>query len=127
MRALFALFGAGFGAAVLILITALRPPTAPPARRTAARSLRARLSGSALRVAGILTATALVGAVTRWPIGAVLAGVAAGTLPRVLGPDRDHRRTLDRLEAIAAWADDLAGTLRSAAGIEQAIITSADT
>jgi Flp pilus assembly protein TadB len=73
----------------------------------------------------MLAAGALVGAATRWPVAAVLAGVAAWTLPTVLGPDRAHRRTLDRVEAIAAWAEDLAGTLRAAAGIEQAILQTA--
>jgi Flp pilus assembly protein TadB len=53
--------------------------------------------------------------------------VAAYLLPAVLGPDRAHRATIERVEAVAAWAEDLAGTLRSAAGIEQAIVQTATT
>jgi tight adherence protein B len=80
---------------------------------------------STLRVAGVLAAAAVVGAVTRWPVAALLAAVAAWALPTVIGPDRAQRRTLERVEAIAAWAEDLSGTLRAAAGIEQTILQTA--
>ncbi|WP_432833058.1 type II secretion system F family protein [Dactylosporangium sp. CA-092794] len=124
MRALFALFGAGVGIAVLLLAGGLRAPVRPdrPAR---AERRRARAGVSALRIAGVLAAAALVGAVTRWPVAAALAAVAAWALPAVLGPDRAQRRTLERVEAIAAWAEDLSGTLRAAAGIEQTILQTA--
>ncbi len=56
---------------------------------------------------------------------AILAAVGVWLLPTVLGPDLASRRALDRVEAIAAWAEDLAGTLRGAAGIEQAILETA--
>ncbi|RQW82621.1 type II secretion system F family protein, partial [Micromonospora globispora] len=47
------------------------------------------------------------------------------TLPRVLGPDREHQRSLGRIEAIATWAELLRDTLSSAAGLEQAITATA--
>jgi tight adherence protein B len=118
MNAVFALIGAGLGGAVLLIMAGLRarprPEQGPPPQRQ-------RVGTSALRTAGVLAAAALAGTVTGWPVAAVLAGVAAWTLPTVLGPDRAHRRTLARVEAIAAWAEDLAGTLRAGAGVEQAI------
>lgn len=124
MRALVALFGAGVGIAVLLLAGGLRAPVRPdrPAR---AQRRRARAGVSAMRIAGVLAAAALVGAVTRWPVAAALAAVAAWALPAVLGPDRAQRRALERVEAIAAWAEDLSGTLRAAAGIEQTILQTA--
>jgi tight adherence protein B len=124
MRALFALFGAGIGIAVLLLAGGLRRPVRPdrPAR---AERRRTRAGVSAMRIAGVLAAAALVGAVTRWPVAAALAGVAAWALPTVIGPDRAQRRALERVEAIAAWAEDLSGTLRAAAGIEQTILQTA--
>ncbi len=124
MHALFALLGAGVGVGLLALVSGLRPRPRRP--RAGPRQARARKGMSAARLAGVLATAAVVGAATRWPVGAVLAAVAAWRLPAVLGPDRAQRRTLDRVEAIAAWAEDFAGTLRSAAGIEQAILTTAE-
>jgi Flp pilus assembly protein TadB len=121
MGPLFALLGAGIGAGVLLLITGLRAP-AWPARRAISRPWTAV---SAVRGAGVLAVAAVAGAATGWPVAAILAGLAAWSLPAVLGPDRAHRRTLARVEAIAAWAEDLTGTLRSAAGLEQTIIETA--
>ncbi|MBG0569005.1 type II secretion system F family protein [Actinoplanes aureus] len=124
MRALFALLGAGIGAAVLVLVSGVRA-RARPDRPARAERRRARAGMSALRIAAVLTVGAVIGAATRWPIAAVLAGIAAWALPSVLGPDRAQKRTLARVEAIAAWAEDLSGTLRAAAGIEQTILETA--
>jgi len=121
MGPLFALLGAGIGAGILLLITGLRTPARPARRATR----RLPTGVSAVRGAGVLAVAAVAGAATGWPVAALLAGLAAWSLPAVLGPDRAHRRTLARVEAIAAWAEDLTGTLRSAAGLEQTIIETA--
>jgi Flp pilus assembly protein TadB len=122
MRALFALFGAGVALAVLLLVSGLR---AHPKRPRTQRARRQDLGISAVRLAGVLAVAALVGVATRWPVAAVLAGIAAYTLPAVIGPDRAHKRDLARVEAVAAWAENLSGTLRSAAGLEQTIVETA--
>ncbi|WP_326550109.1 type II secretion system F family protein [Micromonospora sp. NBC_01813] len=122
MRALFALLGAGVALAVLLLISGLRTRSKPPRRL---RARRESVGISAVRLAGVLAVAAVAGVATRWPVAAVLAGIAAYTLPAVLGPDRAHRRDLARVEAIAAWAENLSGTLRSAAGLEQTIAETA--
>ncbi len=67
----------------------------------------------------------LAGALTRWPVGAVLAGLAAWSLPRLLGPDRITAARVARLEAIAGWSEMLRDTLAAATGLEQAIIATA--
>lgn len=122
MPALFALLSAGIGIAVLLIVTGLRPGRRQPtARKEHAGRTTGRPAASALRIAGALAAAAVVGAVTGWPVAALLAAVAAWLLPSVLGPDALAHRSLERVEAIAAWAEDLAGTLQGAAGIEQAI------
>ena len=120
MRAMFALFGGVVGLGLLLTVTGLRTPVRPPRP-----GRRRRTETSALRLVGALTAAAAVGAATGWPVAAGWAGIAAWTLPAVLGPDRAQRRSLERIEAIAAWAEDLSGTLRAAAGIEQAILQTA--
>ena len=78
-----------------------------------------------IRLAGCLVVAAVVGAATRWPVGAVLAGMATWTLPALLGGDRANTQALARTEAVASWAEMLRDNLGAAAGLEQAIIAAA--
>ncbi len=126
MPALFALLGAGVGVGLWLITTGLRPRPVPPPRATALRRDGSpSITASTARIAATLGVAAAVGAATGWPVAAILAAVAVWLLPAVLGPDLAQRRALDRVEAIAAWAEDLAGTLQGAAGIEQAILETA--
>jgi Flp pilus assembly protein TadB len=75
--------------------------------------------GAAVAGAGVVAAW------TRWPVGAVLAGVAVYVLPVVLGTDRHARQVLARTEAVAAWAEMLRDSLSAAAGLEQTILLTA--
>ena len=77
------------------------------------------------RVAVCLAVGVLVAVVTRWPVAAVLCAVGAWVLPAVIGPDRDHAHRVARIEAIATWTEALRDNLSGAAGLEQAITTSA--
>jgi Flp pilus assembly protein TadB len=124
MTALLAWLGAAVAGGLLLIAAGLFPRAAPAAPRPSRRR-RAPLPPG--RLAAAAGAAVVVAVVTRWPVGAVLAAVAAYLLPAVLGPDRAHRATIERVEAVAAWAEDLAATLRSAAGIEQAIVQTATT
>ncbi len=67
----------------------------------------------------------VVGAVTGWPVAAVLAASAAGAMPRLLGRDKQAARRTELLEAVAVWAEQLRDTLSAAAGLEQAILATA--
>jgi Flp pilus assembly protein TadB len=119
MPVLAALVGAGIGAGLLLIAHGLRRVPRPAHRRPV------RLSQEQLlRLAGCLAAAAVVGLLTRWPVGAILAGVAAWTLPGLLGADRANQKAVARTEAIAAWAEMLRDNLSAAAGLEQAIIAS---
>ncbi|HZB32923.1 MAG TPA: type II secretion protein F, partial [Streptosporangiaceae bacterium] len=60
-----------------------------------------------LRLVVAIGCAVIAGAVTRWPVGAVLAGLAVWWLPRLLGPDRHHEQHLARIEAVASWAESL--------------------
>jgi Flp pilus assembly protein TadB len=77
------------------------------------------------RVGGTLLAATAAAAITRWPAGTVLAGLAAWFLPRALGPDRAGDQSVRRIEGIASWAEQLRDTLAAAAGLEQAILATA--
>ncbi|KAB1109141.1 hypothetical protein F6X54_20200 [Micromonospora aurantiaca] len=81
--------------------------------------------GQVIRVAVALVVAALVGLLTRWPVGAILAGIGAYALPIALGTDKRAARALARTEAIAVWAEMLRDNLAAAAGLEQAILVTA--
>jgi tight adherence protein B len=121
MPVLAAIVGAGIGAGILLIAYGLRRTT-----RHLAPARRAALSQEqAVRLAACLAAAAVVGLLTRWPVGAALAAIAAWTLPRMLGTDRATQKAQARTEAVAAWAEMLRDNLAAAAGLEQAIIASA--
>ncbi len=90
--------------------------------RTASRW---RPDRGALRFGLAAGAGVLAGAVTRWPVGALLAVGAGAMLPALASGRAVRQAAVARAEAIAAWAEMLRDTLAGAAGLEQAIIASA--
>ena len=117
------ILGALAGLGMILVIMGLRRTAAPePSPRLARLAARVRQEATMPRVAATLVTMAVVAAVTRWPAGTVLAGLAAWFLPRALGPDRAHARALERIEAIATWTEMLRDTISAAAGLEQAIL-----
>ena len=122
MVAVAALLGAGFAAGAVAVVAGLLPAHDPQQ----VRGRRLVWSRQQLvRAAVALASAALVAALTRWPVGAALAGIAAYTLPAALGADRWHKQALARTEAVATWAEMLRDNLSAAAGLEQTIITTA--
>lgn len=124
MTALAALIGAGVGAGLLLIVTGLRrrPTTLPGGRRLLDRAGITTTRALAAAAAGLVVAV-----LTGWPVGGLLAAVAALTLPQALGPDRAGQRRQAVMEAVAAWAEDLAGTMRAARGLDQAVMQTAAT
>ncbi|MER6091289.1 type II secretion system F family protein [Streptomyces bluensis] len=92
------------------------------------RALVVRLPGewSRRRVVIAVMVGVIVGALTAWPVAAVLTTVAMLTLPGLLGPDRQAARRTERMEALATWTEMLRDTLSAAAGLEQAVLATAD-
>jgi Flp pilus assembly protein TadB len=123
--ALAGILGAGVGLGVFLAWCGLRGTTTPASPRWPAALVAARRQATGPRVAGTLLAAAAVAALTRWPAGTLLAGLAAWFLPPVVGRDQRHARALERIEAIAAWTEQLRDTLAAAAGLEQAILATA--
>ncbi|MPZ28590.1 MAG: type II secretion protein F [Micromonosporaceae bacterium] len=121
MVAVVAMLGVGFAAGLLAVAAGLRRTHTPALPRRLPRVSRDQL----LRAGIAVGCAAAVGAVTRWPVGAVLAAVAAYALPVALGSDRRHKHALARTEAVASWAEMLRDNLSAAAGLEQTIIATA--
>jgi tight adherence protein B len=123
--ALGGLLGAVTGLGVFLVICGLRGTAGGGNRRLRSVLAAARRQASAPRVTGTLAAAVVVAVVTRWPVGTLLAALAAWFLPPVLGPDREHARAVEKIEAIASWTEQLRDTLAAAAGLEQAILATA--
>lgn len=121
------LCGLGFGAGLWLLVSGLSRRPRGPSR--AAASTLGRLGGqrAPLRLAAAVGAAAMVGLLTRWPVAGLLAGLAVWAAPAMLAGAKASTRAQARLEAVAAWTENLRGTLQAAAGLEQAIIATAGT
>lgn len=125
--AVMALLGAGAGLGVLLIVAgwlgaSLRLPTW--VRRGDGHERR-----DPIRVRWLLAAGAVgivVAIATGWLVGGVLAAMATWGLPRVLSSDKHHARAVARIEAVASWSEMLRDTLAAAAGLEQAIVATAE-
>jgi tight adherence protein B len=126
MIALPLLLGTGLGAGLFVIFASARArprdgSDAPTKRSARLAPFSHRGSRAALAAACGLVAALL----TRWPVG-VLGGVALGFFGRDLFASRTQQRhQTDRTEAIASWTEMLRDTMAAAAGLEQAIITTA--
>ncbi len=125
LSALAVLLGVGTGLGLWLIIRGWR--SNPGAQGTSPSHRRVDLAdrGFLLRLLAAAGGGVLVGAVTGWVVGAVLAAVGVWALPRVLGPDSENTARIARFEAIASWAEMLRDTLSAAAGLEQAILVTA--
>ncbi|MFI5593689.1 type II secretion system F family protein [Amycolatopsis sp. NPDC051758] len=125
-----AALGLGNAVGVLVIVAAwsrTTPPSAPSRGARLIRAVRSR-AGDRRALARLTTAIAAgagTGAATGWIAGAVLAAAAVWFLPWLVGPDRAHARRVARIEAIASWTEMLRDVLSAAAGLEQAILTTA--
>lgn len=118
-----AICGAGIGGALLLLFLGIRGTDRPVRPRVDLQ----RLSAEPILVQATtaFVAAVVMYAVTRWIVGALLVAVAAATLPRSWRRARDQRWLVDRAEAVAGWTEMLRDTMAAAAGLEQAIVTTA--
>jgi Flp pilus assembly protein TadB len=124
VTALIALLGAGAGLGLVLVMAGLRSTASVvPRRRPLLSGLRRdRLVGRLSLAAG---AGVVIGALTGWPVAAVLAAAGGYALPTLLAGRGERTRQVARTEAIAGWAEMLRDTLSAAAGLEQAILATA--
>ena len=109
---------AGLGAAVTLAGATGRPVL----HATSGRSLRAAAeSVGVARLAWAAVAALAVLAVTGWIAGAVLAVLATGFGPRLLGGKAGRQASVERTEAIASWTEMIRDSIAAASGLEEAI------
>jgi len=121
------LLGAGLAIGALLIVTGVRGTTSRPVESSRWQSWLARHRDPKQVgwLAAAVFAGLVVGVVSGWVVGAILTALAVLSLPRMLGANTDHRRNLERIEAIASWTEMLRDTLVAAAGLEQAILATA--
>ena len=127
MTLLSGVLGALCALGVVTFAVAMRPvvPGEVPERRRPAVNARTRFENLALRLALGVGAAVVVGAITRWPMAALLLGLAGFLAPSLLGGEAQRKAKLDRVEAVASWAEMLRDTMAGAGGLEQSIIATA--
>ena len=111
----------GLGSVLVVLGIRGTPPVAVRPRMTT----RERPSWLVPVVTAVVAALGMF-ALTRWPVGALLAALAATVVPGALGRMRHEAATVHRTEAVAAWTEMLRDTLAAAAGLEEAITATSD-
>jgi Flp pilus assembly protein TadB len=109
---------------VVLVMAGLRQSDAMAPRRCALLSgpRRDRLVGRLGLSAGV---GVIIGALTGWPVAAVLAAAGGYALPSLLAGRGERTRQVARTEAVAGWAEMLRDTLSASAGLEQAILATA--
>jgi tight adherence protein B len=127
MTLLAGVLGALCALGVVTFAVAMRPvaPGEVPERRRPAVNARTRFENLVLRLALGVGAAVVVGAITRWPMAALLLGLAGFLAPSLLGGEAQRKAKLDRVEAVASWAEMLRDTMAGAGGLEQSIIATA--
>ena len=117
-----AMFGAVAGLGLLLVVIGAHGTETGRARERTARFRVEQLNTRA----GLATVAAIVGFVgTGWIAAAVLAGVTGWVAPTLVGARARRAAVTERTEAIAVWAEQLRDTIRAAAGLQEAIATTA--
>ena len=123
-----AILGAALGAALVLLVVALRgtvhDPAAPPTRAARVRAALQRPAIGLPALAGAAVAV-LVLLITGWPVAAVGLGVLTAAWPLMFGGNRVEQQAITRLEALVGWTEQMHDTITGHIGLEQAVATTA--
>lgn len=111
--------GALAGAGAVLLVWSLTPHEPRPAGPTPSVLRAVRSAGRQLPLAA--GAGLLVLLLTRWPVLAIACGLLVFFGPLLLGGIAAERRSIARLDGLAAWTESLRDTIAGAVGLEQAI------
>ncbi len=127
MTLIAGVLGAMFALGVVMFAVAMRPvvPGEVPQRPRPGVNARTRFENLVLRLALGVGCAVVVGVVTRWPMATLLLGLAGFLAPSLLGGEAQRKAQLDRVEAVASWAEMLRDTMAGSGGLEQSIIATA--
>lgn len=110
------------GAGLFVLALGLRGTTPLDASGTegARRGLRVDARVPLAAMAGLVAFAA-----TGWPVAAAFAAVGAYATPELRGARKRRTDTMARTEAVATWCEQLRDAIRAAAGLHEAIASTA--
>lgn len=114
-----AMAGSGMFVMVLGLRRSPRGVRAEWQQRSAVRDRQVVQAGTAVGVGLVVLL------LTGWPVGAVLLGAIAASLPAVFGGKAARKAEIARAEAIATWTGQLRDVLRGGSGLMDTIEASA--
>lgn len=121
--ALAIIAGALFGGGLVLFVVAIRgvhPRPGRPSGRDRDELIRTLTTrGAIAALAGVLVLV-----ITRWPVAAIGSALLALSWNSIAGGAAEERRSMARLEALAAWTESLRDTIAGAVGLEQAIPSS---
>lgn len=114
------LLGAVAAGGIVLFVAALIPRE-PSAVAEAPSSVLASIRSLGRRVPVAVGAGLLVLLLTRWVVAAAAFGVLILMWDRLFGGSKEARRSVARIDALAAWTESLRDTIAGAVGLEQAI------
>lgn len=117
---LIVLIGAMVGAAGVLLIRSLRPHEPSRAVRPPS-TLLPRLKNTGTQIPVAVGAGLLILLLTKWPVLAIATAILVIVAPTLFGGAGNEKRSIARLEGLAAWTESLRDTIAGAVGLEQAI------
>src|SRR4051794_180559 len=111
------------GGGVFLFIVAVRGVRSHPGRPAGrSRDQLVRTLGRRTVLAVIAGVAALI--LTQWPVAGIGAALLVLSWNTIGGGAAEERRSMARLEALAAWTESLRDTIAGAVGLEQAIPSS---
>lgn len=117
------LAGLGFGVGVLLVVLGLWGSVRSDyerSQRVVPRVDRWQLRSGLAAIGAVFALLA-----TGWPVAIVLGAVGGFVSPTLIGAKRRRQTEIDKIEAIAAWAEQLRDTIGAAAGLQEAISVTA--
>ena len=125
MTAVVVLLGGLFGLGAVTAVAAWRGVDVVQLRPRAPVLADDRVDRLGLRLAMGVGSGVTVAALTRWPVATVAAAAGGFMLPGLVGRKADRRSGIEKVEAIAGWAEMLRDTMAGAGGLEQSSVASA--
>lgn len=117
---LIVLAGAMVGAAGVLLMWSLQPHE-PQRGVSASSTLLPRLKATGMQIPAAVAAGLLILVLTQWPVLAIATAILVIVGPGLFGGAGNEKRSIARLEGLAAWTESLRDTIAGAVGLEQAI------